>query len=463
MNIRRIIKTVTAVILLCVSLPYSITVLADGQDIIAAQIADFRNSTRCGSVSAVVCNKGTVSFYGSKDSLYQIGSMTKAFTGLAVQKLICENLISGDDAVSEYIPGFTAYYNNEEAVISIDDLMSQRSGFTNSERDYPSASGDMTLTEWAYSISGKELKSAPREKYSYANTNYNLLGAVIEEVTGMTYRDYMEREIFSPLGLVHTYAGIPAEQEKVIAGTRLGFRCTFPFEMPVREAAIPAGYFYSDTEDMVRWLKIWLGLTDIPEDFSAPLEQIRSRLQQEGDYYAGWECFSDGITGHSGGTPAYTSRIAFSGSKRIGVCVLTSLNVAASTDSLCDNILETETGNSPSGLNCDVWTVFDIIFSALCAVGVILFVCMILIRKRIIHIICCVSSLLLLVAILTVFPAVFGADMQEILFVWAPWSVSGYIMILTADIVCSCIRIIQVRKHDNREKTSQGSAIEGSC
>ena len=463
MDIRRIIKATIAALLLCISMTHFTAVSAGDEDIIAEQIAEFRKSTRCGSVSAVVCNSDNISFYGGRDSLYQIGSMTKAFTGLAVQKLICEHLISGDDTVSGYIPGFTVYYNNEEAAITIDDLMSQRSGFTNSEKDYPAAAPDMTLREWAYSISGKELKSAPGEKYAYANTNYDLLGAVIEEVTGMTYREYMEREIFAPLGLVHTYAGIPSSQENIIPGTRLGFGCTFPFDMPVSEAAVPAGYFYSDAEDMGRWIRIWLGLTDIPEDFSAPLEQIRSRVRQEGDYYAGWECFRGGITGHSGGTAAYSSRIAFSGSENIGVCVLTSLNVAASTDSLCDSILQSEMGNSPSALKCDVWTVFDRVFSALCAAGAVFFVCTIRIRNRRTLIICAVSSFLLLAAILAVFPTVFGADMHEILFVWAPWSVSGFIMILTADILCICIRIIQVRKHDNREKTSQRSAAEGCC
>ena len=325
---------------------------------IEEMVAEFSSKTRCNEVSVVVYDHGDISYYGDNQGLYQIGSMTKSFTGLAVQKLISEGVLSADDKVSELVPGFKAYYDSEEAEITVDDLLKQRSGFTNSENDYPSATEDMSLQDWAEFISGKELKSKPGTEYAYSNVNYNLLGVIIENKTGMPYREYMEETILMPYGLDSTSAGVPDDKDRIVEGSRLGFRTVFEYKVPVRIGSVPAGYFYSDTEDIGSWLKAWI------ENSDPDMDLILAELENEGDYYAGWERFEGDVIGHSGGTPNYSSRIVFSRSKGIGVCVLTNLNVASSTDSLCNNIFKELSGISNDGLACDVWTVFDIIFTS---------------------------------------------------------------------------------------------------
>ena len=141
---------------------------------------------------------------------------------------------------------------------------------------------------------------------------------------------------------------------------------------------------------MAKWIEILIGTADIPEEYKELISTVKTRLSGVGDYYSGWELFENGVIGHSGGTPNFSSRIVFSDEEKIGVCVLTNLNVAASTDGLCNGIYELaagdrtgdpaaggRTGNPAAGgeavdsadgrdaLNfpTDVWTVFDIIFS----------------------------------------------------------------------------------------------------
>ena len=70
---------------------------------IEGMVAEFSSKTRCNEVSVVVYDHGDISYYGDNQGLYQIGSMTKSFTGLAVQKLINEGTLSGEDTVSELI------------------------------------------------------------------------------------------------------------------------------------------------------------------------------------------------------------------------------------------------------------------------------------------------------------------------------------------------------------------------
>ena len=409
-------------------------------------IDDFKSQTKCGNVSVVVCDHGDLSYYGDSEGLYQIGSMTKSFTGLAVQKLMDGKVISGDDKVSDLIPGFTAYYDSSVTDITVTDLLMQRSGFTNNETDYPSATEDMTLKEWAESISGKELKSRPGTEYSYSNVNYNLLGLIIENVTGLSYREYMESEVLEPMGLESTSAGMPDETNKIIRGSRIGFRTVWDYEVPVREGSIPAGYFYSNTGDIGKWMSQWI-------EGGQDMDAVMSHLQEKGDYYAGWERFEDDVTGHSGGTPNYSSRIVFSRSRGIGVCVLTNLNVAATTDSLCNSIFDEVSGKGHGKISCDVWTVFDIIFTLVTVAGTALIVVAIVVRKKGALVSIGAASALLLILMLILFPVIFGAGIKEITFTWAPVSLAFGFAVLAAAAVTAFIKFGLVRIDEGRAKT----------
>ena len=414
---------------------------------IEGMVAEFSSKTRCNEVSVVVYDHGDISYYGDNQGLYQIGSMTKSFTGLAVQKLISEGVLSADDKVSELLPGFKAYYDSEEAEITVDDLLKQRSGFTNSENDYPSATEDMSLQDWAEFISGKELKSKPGTEYAYSNVNYNLLGVIIENVTGISYREYMEENILVPYGLDYTYAGVPGDSERIVEGSRLGFRNVFEYKVPVREGSIPAGYFYSDAEDIGIWLKAWIENTD------ADMDAVIGELKNEGDCYAGWERFEDDVIGHSGGTPNYSSRMVFSRSRGIGVCVLTNLNVAATTDSLCNSVFAEVSGMRSEGLICDVWTVFDIIFTSVSVLGALVLVVALCIKKK--GMLIFLGSLFLIaeVLILILFPLIFGAGIKDIALIWAPWSFLAGLLIMAADVLIIGIKLIVVKVNEGRAKT----------
>lgn len=417
-----------------------------GRPGIENMIASFKSSTKCSGVSVVVADHGGLSFYGDKEGLYQIGSMTKSFTGLGVQKLIDEGVISETDTLAELIPGFTAYYEHRPIDIKVSDLLSHRSGFINSEVNYPSATPGMSLSDWAKTMSGKELKFLPGHAYSYSNVNYNLLGLIIEKKTGKSYKDYMQGSVLAPMGLSSTSAGTP-QSGRIIEGSRLGFRGTFECKLPVSEGSIPAGYFYSNAEDIGKWMDAWINGKE------HGMESVLSHLSKEGDYYAGLERFKGDTIGHSGGTPNYSSRMVFSKSKGIGVCVLTNLNVAATTDSLCDNIFAELTGKAHGKLVCDVWTVFDIIFTSVSVAGTVLFVVIIFLKKKGFLIATGAVLALLLALMLILLPEIFEAGMKDIVLTWAPWSLASGMVILASGLAMTVIRIILVSLNARRAKT----------
>lgn len=209
-------------------------------------IRDFQSKTKCDSLNAFVYDNGKVNYYGneSEDSVYQIGSLTKSFTGIGIMKLINDNNISLSSDISLYIKDFRAYYNKNEEHITILHLLTHKSGFTNSEKTYPSPKEGDTLYSWVNDISSSTLSFKPGTQYSYSNVNYNLLRYLIEVLSGKSYKEYMENEILKPQKLNTTYVGKPSNV-KIIKGSRLGYFNTFDFETEVKEASIPSGYFYS--------------------------------------------------------------------------------------------------------------------------------------------------------------------------------------------------------------------------
>ena len=442
-------------------------VSAKGEDEIQSLIDEFSRNTKCNSVSVMVYDHGEISYYGDKDGLYQIGSMTKSFTGLAIQKLIDEGKLSAEDKLSDYIKYFEAYYNSEKVEITIGQLLTQTSGFTNSESDYYII-GDISLTDWAYNFSGRELKCAPGTEYNYSNVNFALLGAVIESVTGSEYKSFMETKVLDPIGLHNTYVGEP-DNKGVIEGSRLAYRKTVDYEIPISEATIPAGYFYSNIEDMGQWMNLWISQdTDMETDLDTNQDtdtnqdsnlnialakasaNVVSCLKNEGDYYAGWERFEDGAIGHSGGTANYSSRIVFSKDKQTGVCVLTNLNVAASTDSLCNNIFKSLNGESVGTIAVDVWTIFDIVFTVVSIVMILLGILVIGIRRRKAAIGIGVVVLILLILIEVLFPTIFSATLSDILGTWAPWSMTTAIILMVVDIIICLIAAVLCKPKRDR-------------
>ena len=183
-----------------------------------------------------------------------------------------------------------------------------------------------------------------------------------------------------------------------------------------------------------RWMQIWTGAVDIPEKFRNTVDEVKDRLKETGAYYSGWEVTESGEIGHSGGTPNYSSRMVFSKTKKTGVLVLTNLNVAASTDSLCNGMFALVSGYTKSGIAKDVWTIFDIIFTAVSLASVITALFVIRARKRTALLVTGTVLLLTAISVCVTMPLIFGEGLREIAFVWVPLSFAGGVFLLWADV-----------------------------
>lgn len=137
-------------------------------------------------------------------SVFQLASVSKQFTAAAIMKLAEEKRLSIDDSVQKFFPGFP--YKN----ISIRLLLTHRAGLGN----YTYFTEKITDRKTPLSNKGvvdlmiqhqPSIYFFPNRKMDYSNTGYVILAAIVEQVSGRSFKDYMEQEIFRPLGMKHTY------------------------------------------------------------------------------------------------------------------------------------------------------------------------------------------------------------------------------------------------------------------
>lgn len=430
---------------------------ATEHDEISNMIQENIDKAKIPSVSASMIRNDKVTFIArgkqsvDKNTLYHIGSTSKAFTALGILWLEDEGSLKLDDPVAKYLPWFHVKYNGKtipDENLSIANLVYQTSGFTNQENKFPAPEAKMTLEEYGHALSGAELASHPSEKYAYANINYNLLGLIIETVTGKSYADFTNDVIFKPLGLHNTYADplLAEKNGEVIQGSRLSFFRTHPYEAAIKPASIPAGFIISNAKDISRWLQIQLGIIDVSPQMKHLIEKSHQpdstqRIDEDTRYAAGWFVDNDGMIYHSGGTPNYSTNFAIHPKTGIGTCVLTNINASANTNLMAENIIHIMEGEPVLSYKPDIWVTIDTIFSIMTFSCIPLLLLTIFLffrikkqyrtgdrmkkvsKKRLVSwLILPVLLLILAIIFLFVFPAIFSSDWIA-LSVWAPFSI----------------------------------------
>ncbi len=270
------------------------------------------------------------------ESLFEIGSNSKAFTALGILSLEKSGQINLQDEVTKYIPWLKAKYKGNEVPITIEQLLHQTSGIPFKTIDkIPVSNEDNALEETVKTLVDIELDSEPGKKFQYATINYDVLGLIIEKVTGKAYENYIEESVLKPMGLNNTYLfKNEAINEHMASGYKTGFLKPQLYEAPIYRGNKPAGYIISNGGDMAKWLKVQLGtLSDSKFDKTIVDEshEANRRVAPLGDgssYASGWFVYQKegGEISHGGNNPNYSSFIVFKPEEKIGVAVLCNIN-----------------------------------------------------------------------------------------------------------------------------------------
>jgi CubicO group peptidase (beta-lactamase class C family) len=187
-----------------------------------AEIADiFRRKKNAGfNGNVLIVQKGKILYQNSfgyahlkeKDSLsshsrFQLASLSKPFTAIAILKLVQEGRVSLDDSVQRFFPEFP-YHG-----VKVDMLLSHRSGLPNYIYSFPDSirhgkrfPSNLEVIDWY----GKVIPTPtpynrPGRSFNYCNTNYCVLAGIVEKVTGGPFGEYLFNQVFAPLGMLETF------------------------------------------------------------------------------------------------------------------------------------------------------------------------------------------------------------------------------------------------------------------
>jgi CubicO group peptidase (beta-lactamase class C family) len=196
-----------------------------------------------GVAVAVVSSEGVlyVGTFGdctSSSDTFAVGSLSKSFTAVAIMQLVERGQVDLDAPANTYLPDSTLPDS-----VTIRSLLNQTSGF-----GYYDSLEDETVGE-------------TEGTFSYSNANYDTLGRVIENVTGMSYADYLQENIFGPLGMINSSADPSAREQALGHRNYFGFAITDGFVHEDTDDAwgqSPSGYICSSIDDMARYLQMYL-------------------------------------------------------------------------------------------------------------------------------------------------------------------------------------------------------------
>ena len=285
---------------------------------------------------SVLLNKG----YGSANleweipnspsTRFRIGSVTKQFTAAAILLLEERGRLSVEDLVSKHLPDAPPAW----AKVTVFHLLTHTSGIPNftSFPDYQSTMSLPVTTERLVArFRDKPLEFEPGEKMNYSNSGYALLGYLIEKISGQTYAQFLQENIFKPLGM----SGSGYDSNSVVIPHRAagyGPGPNGPVNAAFLHMTIPhgAGALYSTTEDLLRWNLALYGGKLLS---AASLKKMTTPFKNNYGFGIGISA-SGGPTryAHNGGINGFNSFLTYYPESRVTVVVLANVNGPAADD-----------------------------------------------------------------------------------------------------------------------------------
>jgi CubicO group peptidase (beta-lactamase class C family) len=189
------------------------------------------------------------------ETRFRLGSITKQFTATLILQLVEQGKIKLDGKLSDYLPD---YRKDVGEKVTIHQLLTHTSGIP-SYTGLPGFIRDVSrnpyaVDEFVKKFASNDLEFEPGSKFSYNNSGYFLLGAIIEKITGRPYEQVIKEKIFEPLGMKNSgYDHAATILEKRASGyikTRDGY-----LNAPYLDMSLPyaAGSLYSTVEDLFLW------------------------------------------------------------------------------------------------------------------------------------------------------------------------------------------------------------------
>jgi len=278
------------------------------------QMNQFSGSILIAKNDQILVNKGygftnySYDIKNAPETKFRIGSLSKGFTAVAILQLEEKGLLNIDDKLKKYIPDYP-----QGDKITIKNLLTHTSGIPNHTEFEDFNKGrrvyEYSILETIETFKSKSLRFNPGEKFDYSNSNYILLGYIIEQISKLSYSEFIEQNIFKPLNMTNSGFENP---EKIIKNLAQGY-CKKENEIEKAKYrnmsnAHASGALYSTVEDLYKWDRALYSEALISNE-----SKEKMFTEFKSNYGFGWgivDVFDHKMIAHSGEIDGFTSNIS---------------------------------------------------------------------------------------------------------------------------------------------------------
>lgn len=253
----------------------------------------------------------------TENTIFSVGSVTKQFTAAAILKLKEQGKLSVYDPLQRFFPQAPEAFQK----ITLHELLTHTAGL-------PPAIGDdydlIDKGDFMKLVFKTGLLSAPGEKHAYSNVGYSILGIIVEQLSGMTYEQFLKKEFFTPLGMKHTgYTLFDRDKTELAvgykAGNRWGTALDHPWAVDGPGWHLKAnGGILSTTGDLYLWIRAIMDQKILGENTLAEWYTGYARECPDCDTYYGYgwvivdfNDYNEKLLWHNGGNGVYNTYVAF--------------------------------------------------------------------------------------------------------------------------------------------------------
>ncbi|TXC78945.1 serine hydrolase [Luteibaculum oceani] len=275
------------------------------------------------------------------NTVFELASLSKAFTAASVGILVDNGLVKWDDKVKDHLPDFKMYDPYVEENFLVEDLLCHRNGYNTFDGDLLWYGTNYSAKEIAERFSKLAPKHGFRTEYGYSNLNFVNAGLLIEKLSGQSWADFIQDSILTPLGMENSYTKLEyfkAQRNKAhphVKGRPIAYQ---NFDNCVGAVGVR-----SNVLDLAKWANMWLNKGMLPDSTALLSPATVNKIFQlhtpqpisEGDINnnilfkgaaLGWfvTMYNDHrILKHSGGLPGFILNLALLPEEKLAVVVLT--------------------------------------------------------------------------------------------------------------------------------------------
>lgn len=279
-----------------------------------------------------------------ENSIYEIGSISKAFTGILLADMVLKEELMLDDPAAVYLPEAVSMPERNEIKITLEHLATHTSALARMPTNFRPADfnnpyADYSVENMYEFLSGYTLTRDIGVQYEYSNLGMGLLGHILSLKAGMEYEELLLQRICSVLGMEDTKISLTQGMQQRLAKGHNQKGEVSNWDIPTLAGA---GAIRSSAKDMLTFLAANLGITQ--SSLSKAMELAHGARVDAGKNMKvglGWHILDSTqaqIIWHNGGTGGYRTFCGFTKDKKMGVVVLSNMNISA--DDLGFHILD---------------------------------------------------------------------------------------------------------------------------